>query len=337
MQTINQGGIKFIKTKLIMISKKSKKLLLIGLFILGVSTLSFGQNNTAKSKAYYFSAQDSYATKNYDDALKLLMKSEKFGGGSNAFIQSLRVKCYADSNQWVEAKKALDKCYSYDPNNDILKDISPYILKMDEEIKRVEKVRIQREQAANAAREKKAKEKQKYEDWKKNLVNKSSKELFDEMKKLLIPNMYWTYRNGKKRKIYQSIDYHETPCKFKPELRVDHEYHDEPRTVQGTYIYEYRIHMADVAKAAFRETNYNTYIILFRANGSRDNIKSYRYVTYEDADIYMPDEPRVKNWTKWTSYELRRYESDINGFAFKNYDTAKKFQLLAQALIKICN
>ncbi|MGJ8660615.1 MAG: hypothetical protein ACSHXL_01125, partial [Bacteroidota bacterium] len=62
------------------------KSLLALLLFLTISTVSFAQQNEAKSKAFYFSAQDAFKSKKFDDALGLLQKSEEAGGASNAYI-----------------------------------------------------------------------------------------------------------------------------------------------------------------------------------------------------------------------------------------------------------
>uniref|UniRef100_UPI003A8E2182 hypothetical protein n=1 Tax=Corallibacter sp. TaxID=2038084 RepID=UPI003A8E2182 len=90
--------------------------------------LSFAQQNEAKSKAFYFSAEDAYKANNYDDALGLLDKSIDAGGASNAYIEALKAKCYAGKKDWVNTKKTLETCYTYSPGDDVLKDLSPIIL-----------------------------------------------------------------------------------------------------------------------------------------------------------------------------------------------------------------
>ncbi len=109
-----------------------KKLLLIYILGLGFCFSAFSQNNQAKSKAYYFSAETSFEKGDYADALTLLEKSEKNGGDSNAFIEAMRVKSYAAQKQWEKANRALNKCYSFNPNNAVIKDLSSLLLKIDE-------------------------------------------------------------------------------------------------------------------------------------------------------------------------------------------------------------
>ncbi|WP_417873093.1 hypothetical protein [Xanthomarina gelatinilytica] len=94
---------------------------------------SIAQQNEAKSKAFYFSAQDAFKSKKYDDALNLLDKSIEAGGASNAYIEALKAKCYAGKKDWVNTKQALEVCYMYSPGDDVLKDLSPIILQADTE------------------------------------------------------------------------------------------------------------------------------------------------------------------------------------------------------------
>ncbi len=128
---------------------------IILLVYLLISTFSFAQQNEAKSKAFYFSAQDAFKSKKYDDALSLLEKSEEAGGASNAYIEALKAKCYAGKKDWVQTKQALELCYTYNPADDVLKDLSPIILKADTEYEKAiiaERDRILAEQQAEMLR-----------------------------------------------------------------------------------------------------------------------------------------------------------------------------------------
>lgn len=130
-----------------------KKIILF-IFLI-ISTFSFAQQNEAKSKAFYFSAQDAYTSKNYDGALSLLDKSIDAGGASNAYIEALKAKCYAGKKDWVQTKKTLETCYTYGPGDDILKDLSPIILQADTEYEKAikaEQDRILAEQQAELQR-----------------------------------------------------------------------------------------------------------------------------------------------------------------------------------------
>lgn len=129
-----------------------KPLVLLFLFI---CTISFGQQNEAKSKAFYFSAQDAFKSKNYEGALSLLAKSIDAGGASNAYIEALKAKCYAGKKDWVNTKKTLEDCYAYGPGDDILKDLSPIILQADAEYEKAikaEQDRILAQQQAEMQR-----------------------------------------------------------------------------------------------------------------------------------------------------------------------------------------
>ncbi len=118
--------------------------------MLGFCISAFSQNNQAKSKAYYFSAETSFEKGDYTDALTLLEKSEKTGGGSNAFIEAMRVKSYAAQKQWEKANQALNKCYSFNPNNIVIKDLSSLMLKIDEGLERDKK---REEEALNSTKD----------------------------------------------------------------------------------------------------------------------------------------------------------------------------------------
>lgn len=138
---------------------------ILTLLLLLVSFLSYSQQNEAKSKAFFFSAQDAFKSKKYDDALNLLDKSIEAGGASNAYIEALKAKCYAGKKDWVNTKQALEVCYTYNPGDEVLMDLSPIILQADTEYEKAikaeqdrilaeqqaEMLRIQQEQEAQMA------------------------------------------------------------------------------------------------------------------------------------------------------------------------------------------
>ena len=134
----------------LLVMKLNKYILLTLLPLLFYSYDSFAQSDEMKSKAYYFSAQDSYEAENYSKALELLDKSEEAGGASNAYIEALRSECYAKKGEWINAKKSLEKCFNFGPSNEVLKRISPLLITVDEKVeaakeaerKRIEEARL---------------------------------------------------------------------------------------------------------------------------------------------------------------------------------------------------
>jgi hypothetical protein len=83
----------------------------------------------------------------YDDALSLLEKSEEAGGASNAYIEALKAKCFAGKMNWVNTKQVLELCFSYNPGDDVLKDLSPIILQADTEYEKAIKAEQDRIEA----------------------------------------------------------------------------------------------------------------------------------------------------------------------------------------------
>lgn len=109
---------------------------------------AWGQNNQAKSIAYYYAAEELFESSNYDEALTQLEKSVEAGGGSNATIEALRAQCYAGKKDWIMAKKTLDKCYAFNPKADILKKLSSVIITVDDEYEKALEVERQRKEQA---------------------------------------------------------------------------------------------------------------------------------------------------------------------------------------------
>jgi|GEM_PF-6906033 len=165
-------------------TKIQKQLLGLSLFLFLFTTPITAQNQ-AKSKAYYFSAESSFNEKRYNDALELLQKSIEAGGGSNAYIESLKVQCYVAKKDWTNAKKALDKCYTYNPNNDILKKLSPIILKVDEQYEKAKEAARQKRIAEEKARQEKLRKQRELEAKQRELARKKvelSKKLEPEIR-----------------------------------------------------------------------------------------------------------------------------------------------------------
>lgn len=137
--------------------KRFRIILLLVVISLINSFQSKGQNST-QARAYYLSAETSYENKNYEDALSMLEKSVEAGGGTNAYIESLRIKIFHDQKRWMDAKRSLDRVYSMSVDNETLKDISPYIINVEKEYERAkneEEARIAKAKAEEEDRKKK--------------------------------------------------------------------------------------------------------------------------------------------------------------------------------------
>ncbi len=192
-----------------MVSTKRSMNNMVLKFMVIIFSLFFGicanaQNNEIKSKAYYFTAKENYENKNYKAALQLLNKSEEIGGASNAYIESLKAQCHGAMENWIEANKALDKCYTFNPNNTILKELSPVILKVEEELegaREAQRIRLAKEKKEEEARLKKIKlekEKQKAEieaNWKFHEKVLKVQKAWKKASGLNTPEAYKTYVN----------------------------------------------------------------------------------------------------------------------------------------------
>ncbi len=125
-----------------------RNILFTATLIVMTAISAFGQNNQAKSIAYYYAAEELFESSNYDEALNQLEKSVEAGGGSNATIEALRAQCYAGKKDWIMAKKTLDKCYAFNPKADILKKLSSVIITVDDEYEKAMEAERQRKEQA---------------------------------------------------------------------------------------------------------------------------------------------------------------------------------------------
>ena len=123
-------------------------IILTATLIVTTAISAFGQNNQAKSIAYYYAAEELFESSNYDEALNQLEKSVEAGGGSNATIEALRAQCYAGKKDWIMAKKTLEKCYAFNPKADILKKLSAVIISVDDEYEKAMEAERQRKEQA---------------------------------------------------------------------------------------------------------------------------------------------------------------------------------------------
>jgi len=104
-------------------------------------------NNQNKAKAYYFSAEDSFNEKNYDDAIKSLKKVEGLLGNSNSTVSALKIKILFAQGKLNAAKEELNNFYSYDATTELSRDMSRYLTKIDKGIEK----KIKQDKAARRA------------------------------------------------------------------------------------------------------------------------------------------------------------------------------------------
>lgn len=115
------------------------------LFILvGLSICSqniHAQNNAERAKAYYFSAEEQYNSGNYAKSLEYCDQVITLLGNTNARIEALRVKSYFSKGDIQKAKVSFDLFITLKPDENLLKEVSPFIVKIED----AEKEEIQKE------------------------------------------------------------------------------------------------------------------------------------------------------------------------------------------------
>lgn len=114
-------------------------------FILLLSSVSIklhAQSNAVKAKAYYLTAVNEYKSRNYSKAIEYCQQVEDMLGKTNSRIESVRLRSYYDDGKTEKAKQSLQTFLSLNPDEDIMKEVSSYIVKIEE----AEKKRLQKEE-----------------------------------------------------------------------------------------------------------------------------------------------------------------------------------------------
>jgi len=109
--------------------------ILISIYLIVTVSLSLVAQTKESSQEYYFSAKENFKGKKYNEAISNLALSEKSGGGSNAYIQILRVKCYLATNDFTSARSALDRCNNYKVSSKLNKEITSLSVKIEKKSK----------------------------------------------------------------------------------------------------------------------------------------------------------------------------------------------------------
>jgi TPR repeat protein len=113
--------------------KKTTNYIIYPILALLISISSVqAQSKNDQARNYLYAAELAYEEQNYADALDALNQVENIMGKSGAKLAALRVKIYADQQQWTKAKKALNTFYSFNPSEKFSRKMSPYLLKIDE-------------------------------------------------------------------------------------------------------------------------------------------------------------------------------------------------------------
>jgi TonB family protein len=161
-----------------------KHLIVLSMFLLVGQNLIAQSANEVKAKAYYFSAETSFENKQYSSTLELLDKAVETGNGTNAYIEALRVKTYAAKKDWTKAKKSLDKLYKLNPDNETLRDLSPLIIKIDEEYEKAKEKEKQRIIAEREAELKKLQQAKAEQERKQQIMASSEKRTVSKLQNL---------------------------------------------------------------------------------------------------------------------------------------------------------
>jgi hypothetical protein len=118
-------------------------------FALLFSSAVLANADQKKAKAYYFAAEESFLARQYDKTLSNLKKTEEFLGIRNARIILLEAKARYAKKQYNQVKKLVDEFYNYSSSDDMQREISKYLVRIDNDIKAEERAR----QEALAAKE----------------------------------------------------------------------------------------------------------------------------------------------------------------------------------------
>ncbi|MGB0917858.1 MAG: FISUMP domain-containing protein [Flavobacteriales bacterium] len=114
-----------------------KQILLITIILLAHLGAN-AQDAKQQAKAYYFQAETMLNAENYAKAVELLEESKQLLGNSNASIESLLVKTHFQNNDYPKAKKALDAFYTYNPSDQLQKQIAPFLVQVNDKLKEKE-------------------------------------------------------------------------------------------------------------------------------------------------------------------------------------------------------
>lgn len=94
------------------------------LFIIFFTTITFAQDKQTQSKELYASALKAYQNNEYKSALSNLQKAIEIGGGTNKYIEVLKVNCFIAQKEWENAKSGADNLFKSLPNDKVLNTLS---------------------------------------------------------------------------------------------------------------------------------------------------------------------------------------------------------------------
>lgn len=136
--------------------KKSYLLVVAFLFSAMLDGVSHAQStNENRAKAYFFSAQDSFARQDYVNALNYLQSAENLLGKSNARIEGLRAKTLYHKGDIQGAKLALDRFFAFSPSTSLTREMTGYARDIEAKYS-ANKAQILANQRAQAEKERQA-------------------------------------------------------------------------------------------------------------------------------------------------------------------------------------
>jgi len=126
------------------------RLFLCALLFSLLSPLAFADSKSQmQAKGYYFAAEESFTNGNYDEALGAINKSKSLLGSSNARISAMEIKILYALKQYPKAQQELDNFYSYQSSDQLQREVSSYLVKIEKSIQsKILKMKLEKENAA---------------------------------------------------------------------------------------------------------------------------------------------------------------------------------------------
>lgn len=124
----------------------------LGLFLQTTNIIAQSTADQQKARAYYMQAEAAYEGEEYSKTLEYLDQvAALLGGQSNATIASLRTKTLYEMKEYVQAKKALGRFFEMKPQTSLLKEMSAYLIKIDEALEKARLAEIARKEKERQA------------------------------------------------------------------------------------------------------------------------------------------------------------------------------------------
>ncbi|GHB05635.1 hypothetical protein GCM10009069_30070 [Algimonas arctica] len=109
--------------------------------------------DTNKAKAYYFQAEKALGQSNYETALTAITQTELLLEGENPKTAAMKVKIYFGQGDYIKAKAALDNFYTYDSGDALTREMSDYLIKIDDKVNEQIRAKLKADKDAREAKE----------------------------------------------------------------------------------------------------------------------------------------------------------------------------------------